>query len=108
MRAPALARRFFARDPRAVAAELLNKLVAARDGRRDRIVEVEAYCGASEAAAPPASQATGLFPAAPPRRWQVSAMPRAHPRPANSSHGGRRCVIDEQKATLRKRNERWE
>lgn len=49
-----LAREFFNRDPRRVARELLGKLVARRDGRTllaGRIVEVEAYLGADDAAA---------------------------------------------------------
>jgi len=49
-----LPRSFFNRDPRAVARELLGKLVVRREGRNTiagRIVEVEAYMGAGDLAA---------------------------------------------------------
>jgi DNA-3-methyladenine glycosylase len=49
-----LRRAFFNRDPRAVARELLGKLIVRREGRRQlagRIVEVEAYLGAGDLAA---------------------------------------------------------
>lgn len=49
--APALERAFYQRDPRRVAKELLNKILLRSDGRSGRIVEVEAYRGAKDAAA---------------------------------------------------------
>lgn len=49
-----LSRSFFNRDPRAVARELLGKLIVRREGGKQlagRVVEVEAYLGAGDLAA---------------------------------------------------------
>jgi DNA-3-methyladenine glycosylase len=54
-------RNFFSRDPRKVSRELLGKLLVRRNGRSPlvaRIVEVEAYLGADDAAAHAASGRT--------------------------------------------------
>jgi DNA-3-methyladenine glycosylase len=54
LKAPLLRREFFVRDPREVAPQLLGKLIVRKQGRRvvaGRIVEVEAYLGADDAAA---------------------------------------------------------
>lgn len=53
-RARLLPRSFFNRDPRAVSPELLGKIILRRQGRKllaGRIVELEAYLGADDAAA---------------------------------------------------------
>lgn len=53
LRAPLLPREFFNRDPRQVARELLGKVIVRRQEKllAGRIVEVEAYLGADDAAA---------------------------------------------------------
>jgi DNA-3-methyladenine glycosylase len=56
-----LPREFFSRDPRKVSRELLGKLLIRKNGRNPlvaRIVEVEAYLGADDAAAHAASGRT--------------------------------------------------
>lgn len=54
LKAPLLPRKFFDRDPRQVARDLLGKVIVRRLGQQalaGRIVEVEAYLGADDAAA---------------------------------------------------------
>jgi len=54
LKAPLLPREFFNRDPREVSRELLGKIIVRKSGRKvlaGRIVEVEAYLGADDAAA---------------------------------------------------------
>jgi len=54
LKAPLLPREFFNRDPREAGRELLGKVIVRKSGRKvlaGRIVEVEAYLGADDAAA---------------------------------------------------------
>jgi DNA-3-methyladenine glycosylase len=62
LKARLLPREFFNRDPREVARDLLGKVIVRKQGRKalaGRIVEVEAYLGAEDAAAHAAAGRTG-------------------------------------------------